>query len=67
MSRDRPSRGLIGGLGSAGLTGGEHSADEAAPLGPGDGLQANCVLGGGVQLGHVVRGGCWAQDHLLAE
>ena len=47
------------------LTGGEDGGDDAAPLGPGDGLQPDGVLCGGAERGHAVGGGSGAQDHLL--
>ena len=47
------------------LTGGEEGGDDAAPLGPCDGLQPDGVLCGGAERRHAVGGGGGAQDHLL--
>lgn len=49
------------------LTGREGGVDMMTPLGPGDGLQPDLVLGGASQLSHAVGGRCRAQHHLLGQ
>lgn len=49
------------------LTGREGGVDVVTPLGPGDGLQPDVVLGGASQLSHAVGGCCRAQHHLLGQ
>ncbi len=49
------------------LTGGEDCGDDSASLWPSDGLQSDCVLCGGSQLRHAVKGCRGAKDNLLSQ